>query len=187
MPLFHLKAEIEGISPKIIRDVIVDSNISFYKLHHILQILFGWTNSHLYYFDVDEELIGNEDSDGSYLPANKTKLKSLLYKGKSFEYLYDFGDNWIHKIKVVKVFPADKLGSPICVGGERNSPPEDIGGVPGYEDLLMALKDKENPNFKELLEYHGNFDPEHFDMDYISKQFYTFDKTVRQMKRFEAK
>lgn len=40
--------------------------------------------------------------------AAKTKLDSLHLKlGQTFEYLFDFGDNWLHEIKVMAIEPVD--------------------------------------------------------------------------------
>ena len=53
---------------------------------------------------------------------------------------------------------------PRLIGGERNCPPEDCGGPPGYESLLRILADPSDPQYGETLEWlGGSFDPEGFD------------------------
>lgn len=77
-------------------------------------------------------------------------------------YVYDFGDYWDHKIQLEKILPREKgVNYPICIKGKRASPPEDCGGVWGYEELLEIIKD---PDHEETMEWLGeDFDPEHFD------------------------
>ena len=48
--MYQLRITIEGINPPIWRLVQVSENYSFYKLHHIIQKIFGWTNSHIWCF-----------------------------------------------------------------------------------------------------------------------------------------
>lgn len=185
MATLFLKVEIDGISPKIYRDITVDSNISFQKLHHILQIAFDWTNSHLYQFEVGDEIICEDDPESGMegLPAGKTKLKDHLYKGSKFTYEYDFGDSWIHNIKVVEMLDIkDKF--PYCVGGKRSAPPEDCGGVPGYVHMLEVMKNKKSPEYKEMMEWSGDFEPEHFDKTSINEELAGIDSYIKRMKQY---
>ena len=73
--------------------------------------------------------------------ASTTKLASLIEDGvTAFEYTYDMGDNWGHRVIVERV----ELGEPAKFypdfrGGERRCPPEDCGSVPGYYAFLDAI------------------------------------------------
>jgi hypothetical protein len=80
-------------------------------------------------------------------------------------YVYDFGDDWVHKVVVEKVLPADpRISYPVCVAGKRACPPEDCGGVWGYREFLAAISDPDHPEHEEMLEWVGGaFDPEEFD------------------------
>jgi len=91
---------------------------------------------------------------------------------KNFIYEYDFGDSWQHEIKVEKVIAAKEtiLKHPILLAGERACPPEDVGGIPGYEEFLAALKNPEDEENAEILEWYGEeYDPDLFAMDAINK------------------
>ena len=86
-------------------------------------------------------------------------------------YTYDFGDNWEHLITVEKILDkAEK--APVCIAGERNCPPEDSGGVWGYEDLLKIKKNKKHPDYKEYIEewLGEGFDPEAFDIESVIRR-----------------
>ncbi len=59
---------------------------------------------------------------------------------------------------------------PICLEGRRACPPEDAGGVWGYEDFLKAIQNPRHPEHKEMLEWIGSeFDPEEFDIEEINR------------------
>ena len=70
------------------------------------------------------------------------------------------GDGWSREVKVEKVLARDpKVSYPVCLVGELACPPEDCGGVWGYADLVTALQAPYDPQWAELLEWAGPFDP----------------------------
>lgn len=83
-------------------------------------------------------------------------------------YEYDFGDSWLHEVVLEAHVPAPKK-LPICLGGERACPPEDVGGPHGYEEFLAAIKDPRHEEHESMLEWvGGGFDPEVFDAEKVS-------------------
>lgn len=89
-----------------------------------------------------------------------------------FVCLYDFGDNWRHEVLIEAILaPAERLRHPVCVAGERHCPPEDCGGVPGYEEFLEAIRDPSHPQHNEMLAWigGGRFDPEGFNLDAVNR------------------
>ena len=88
----------------------------------------------------------------------------------SFLYDYDFGDGWSHNVKLEKVLDEAEPDThyPRCVGGENACPPEDIGGVWGYADLLEAINDPDHPQHDDMIEWHGEFDPTEFNPKTVS-------------------
>jgi hypothetical protein len=81
-----------------------------------------------------------------------------------FDYTSDFGDDWEHLITIEKTKPAlDGKSRPACVGGVRSCPPEDCGGIWGYQYLLEVLADPDHPDYDEQIEWvSDDFDPEEF-------------------------
>jgi len=167
--ILKLKIKLRDIKPDIWREFLVESNITFESLHKIIQLSFGWTNSHLHNFEVDNHIfsIPDDETENDDLDI-KTPLTEFFYKkGQRALYTYDFGDGWEHTIEIVDVFEKEKGGNyPVCLAGKRNAPPEDCGSIPGYEDVMKALKAKAQGKKydKELIEWLGDYDPERFDI-----------------------
>lgn len=84
-------------------------------------------------------------------------------EGATFRYKYDFGDEWMHAIRVERVL--NEEAEPVCLDGARACPPEDIGGPWEYEDLLSALRDPKHEAHGEVVEWVEGFDPEAFSVD----------------------
>ena len=108
-----------------------------------------------------------EDEDGISL--------SEIYTGKNtprIVYEYDFGDSWQHEIVLEKILePEPNVAYPRCIEGARACPPEDVGGIWGYGDFLVAISDPNHADHDEMLEWiGGEFDPEKFSVDEVNKE-----------------
>ena len=82
-------------------------------------------------------------------------------------FLGDFGDCWEHTIAFEKSEPAvEGKAYPVCTAGKRNCPPEDCGGVWGYQEFLAILADPTHPQYAEQREWiEEDFDPDEFDLE----------------------
>lgn len=170
--ILKLRIKIPVIEPEIWREILIKNDITFKKLHEIIQLSFGWTNSHLYNFDVNGILFSMPDKEfeNNDLDVKNKITEFLIEKGQKALYTYDFGDNWEHEIEIVDVLKKEKgIRYPKCLGGKRNGPPEDCGGISGYEDVIDALTSKDKSEHEDLLEWLGDYDPEKFDIDQINK------------------
>jgi hypothetical protein len=172
--VLQLKVTLLDSKPPIWRRLQVLDNTDLGTLHQIIQITVGWTNSHLHQFIIDNKFYSDPEFElDDVLSERRMTLSSLkLEPKKRFRYEYDFGDDWMHDILVEKVLEPEADGQyPQCITGKRACPPEDCGGVWGYNDLLEALKDAENPEHESMLEWLGDdFDPEAFDVDAVNAQ-----------------
>jgi hypothetical protein len=144
------------------------------KLHERIQTAMGWTNSHLHDFKIggkdygDPLLLYENFEEFDYGDSTVTKLSDILPRdGRRFrfEYQYDFGDGWRHEVLFEGCLRAERgKRYPVCLEGARACPPEDVGGVWGYADLVEAIADPENEDRDGLLAWAGGqFDPEAFD------------------------
>jgi hypothetical protein len=173
--IHQVKVTLLGIRPPIWRRLQVASSINLRRLHDVIQEAMGWTQSHLYRFEVGDVEFGEPDPEFG-LPvrsAKATQLRKIAPEpGAAFLYEYDFGDSWEHRIVVEKVLAPEQGASyPRCLGGKRACPPEDCGGVWGYEHLLEVLGDPRHPEHEEMLEWvGGGFDPDAFDLRIINER-----------------
>ena len=171
--IFQMKIMLRESAPPIWRRFLVKDNLTFHKLHEILQVVMGWTNSHLYDFQIKEQRITFplQDWDEKVINSKKVKINTLQEKQK-FDYTYDFGDCWEHTIVVEKIlYGQTGLPPPICLKGSLSCPPEDCGGIGGYYHLLQIKNNKSHPEYKERGEWLGkDFNPELFDHNVINKE-----------------
>ena len=112
------------------------------------------------------------------LLLNFTKLNE---KDK-FVYIYDFCDHWLHEIQVMKIFEPKKTFYPKCIKGAMNRPPEDCGGILGFENFKEIMGNRKHPKFKEMKTWYGGmYDEELFLKYQINEDFNNFDTIVEEM------
>jgi len=166
---YVLKVSLVGIKPEIWRRFVVPADITLDRLHDVIQIVMGWEDYHLHQFTIGGERYTEyrespEDGkdDGRYRLGNLVKRKGLL-----FEYIYDFGDNWVHHVTLEETNYAQGLrDEPIMLlAGARACPQEDVGGIGGYTEYCEAMKDKKHPGHREYVKWRGPYAPEMVDLD----------------------
>jgi len=173
--VYQLKVLLEGSKPPIWRRILVRDSVTLDELHAILQIVMGWTDSHLHQFIANRNIYGVPDPEFDFEPIldeRDFKLKDLLKKEKqSIRYEYDFGDGWMHKITLEKILPYDPdTALPICIKARGACPPEDVGGIWGYYNFLEAISDKKHPEHQEYKEWiGGEFDPAAYDIQGVNE------------------
>ncbi len=172
--VYQLKITLKGSRPPIWRRVQVLSSTTLGELHRIIQIAMGWTDSHLHQFTIHGEEYGEPQPEFDFYVQDEAKVKlSKVVTGEKFKftYDYDFGDSWDHQILVEKVLPPAADGHyPVCLTGKRACPPEDCGGVWGYEEMLEAIKDPTHPEYENYQEWlPEDFDPEFFDLAEVNE------------------
>ena len=172
--LITLRIELVGTTPLVWRRITLDGRSSFANLHHVIQAAMGWHDAHLHQFRINNRYIGVPDPE-SDAPEwhtedeRKVFLNRVLTDDAVFTYLYDFGDGWEHRLLVEEYDDSDDLrfgdGDAWVDAGERACPPEDCGGVGGFQDFLEKLEDEPySDESKELREWAGlDYDPAGFD------------------------
>ena len=166
--IFELEIALAEVAPPVRRRVQVPGEVDLSVLHEVVQSVMGWTNSHLHEFEIAGRRYGIPDPDWpsqDVVDEAKSKLFRLVKPGDRFGYVYDFGDNWAHEITVEKVVAAQSgVRYPRCLEGQGACPPEDVGGVWGYEEFQAVMADPSHPDHAERLEWAGGpFDPHRFE------------------------
>lgn len=119
--------------------------------------------------DIDVAVYIDPEAFPLSLNVEQKIAKWFSMENRLANYIYDFGDGWEHTVKLEKILPRENgVNYPICIGGKRACPPEDYGGIWGYEQLLDIVSDKNHEEHEEMMEWlGGEFDPEHFDVEEV--------------------
>jgi predicted SprT family Zn-dependent metalloprotease len=185
-----IRIKLKDTTLKIRRRVELNPDISLEEFHEIIQKTMGWHNCHLHQFYTKEityapqkiEGVDNSDRE-SFEPTETTKLKDILNSTKKFSYLYDLGDCWDHDIVLNRYVEAkEDVKYPICVSAKGLCPPEDVGGVWGYEGIIKDAKSgheceeflKTIKHYNLTLEKLKNIENEPVDIEKINKELERF-------------
>ncbi len=176
--MYQLKVTLLDSQPPIWRRFQVESRVTLERLHHILQAVMGWTDSHMHGFrrpassqsGARRRLLPIESAD-----EKSTRVADVVRRAKDrFVYEYDFGDSWEHEILLEEIVPRSSTARyPMVLAGRGACPPEDVGGLSGYYHFLEAIKDPKHPDHEEIVEWGGKgFDPAAFDVQAVNRMFY---------------
>ena len=162
----RLKIKIKNIvKPPVWREIEISADSDFYDLHDTIQIVFGWSDYHLWQFiekeydypfairieTPDEDLYDFQETRVS----PETSISSFLQKeGDKILYQYDYGDDWIHEISVVEVIDK-KCDYPQLLKAKGDMMIEDIGGAHMYmmvRDHYLNIHEKGEEEMSEFLE-----------------------------------
>jgi hypothetical protein len=172
--IVRLKITLDDFKPVIWRRIEVPLATSLLDLHDVIQAVMLFENYHLFEFvtgtrgtetrftipDPYDDFADN-DFEGN-MDASKTELGTLIEVGiKRLTYTYDFGDNWGHTILVESVAVADSSTTyPRFIEGANRAPPEDVGGIPGFENFLKVMAKPRHPEHADIKQWYGRpFDP----------------------------
>lgn len=181
---FEFEITLQEIEPRIWRRLLVRTTSTFADLHRAIQDSFGWLNYHLFEFRLARPnhvvLAGCPVRDGwaeSGPNATYVKLNTYFhggYRTEWCEYVYDFGDDWVHEVKLIGVHSDKATFKRRLLGGARACPPEDCGGLPGYERAVHCVETGEDSMGEEagvLADWLGDWRPEVFDLQAAKAAF----------------
>jgi len=172
--IYQFKITLKDFKPKIWRRIQVPENYSFYDLHVAIQDAMGWEDYHLHQFDImnpktgEKVFISTLDNEVFHDVIEEHKAKIAQYfsiSNNKASYEYDFGDGWEHEIILEEILPANAdIKYPQCIAGKNACPPEDCGGIPGYEYLLEIMANPQHEEHAERMRcLGGKFMPKEFD------------------------
>lgn len=178
MPKYYeFEVSLEDIQPRIWRRFLLPANATFAHLHAAIQDSFGWENCHLFEFRSPgprgRALAGIPTDEGFGPPtpdANRVKLDTYFTDQRAAarcQYVYDFGDDWAHDVKLMGLHSDKQSFRRRLLAGERSGPPEDCGGVPGYERLVHFVEtgeDLSGDDPDDLRAWLGDWHPDTFDL-----------------------
>jgi hypothetical protein len=187
---YRVRVDLTGTKPPLWRRLELASDTHLDELHDVIQIAFGWTDSHLHRFsmgasydrDTEHFLCPFDVDEGEEgTPENQVRVDEVLADvDDKLLYVYDFGDDWQHTLRLEAVLPRnDAAPRATCTDGRRPGPPEDCGGPHGYE-LFSAASDPTHADHSaaraEIARIYGSdvepegFAPTPFDVSEINKE-----------------
>ena len=136
-----IRMGLDEIEEEISRTIEIEDKQTLYDLHINIQDLFDWDNDHMFSFYLGEKLFdrNNEYSAnplGEHMvssygkqskSAAKTELRDLdLPMDFSFWYLFDYGNELVHKVTVEKIreMKPEESGFPKLIVKKGNAPPQ---------------------------------------------------------------
>lgn len=171
--IVRLHIRLDDVEPAIWRRVEVPLTSTLKAVHDVIQAAMLFEDYHLFQFEIGDRRYGYPDPDwgDEMRDARYIRLGAVLARGETrFTYTYDFGDDWRHSVVVEAVVAADPmLDYPRFVDGARRGPPEDVGGLPGFEEFLDVMADPKHPEHDSVMTWYGRpFDPDDIGLDVIT-------------------
>ena len=153
------------------RRIIVPANMDFTRFHKVLQRIFSWSDHHLFDFKVFDEKTGETicrmvqseediEYDESAILMDGHILAEFFPEHKQMRYTYDFGDNWEHIIRLVRVIEEYDGELPYLLEASGQTPPEDVGGVSGFISLREIMLDPGHPDYEGMKRWSEYWTPE---------------------------
>jgi hypothetical protein len=193
--VFRFKVSLMHVTPTIWRRLEVPATYTFFEFAVAILNAMGWAGSHLHGFHIAQKgtartiniQIPHPENFGPFPEDDRDELRECIadYFGSQIKqcvFCYDFGDSWDHTVLFESELPKEKgIVYPRCIDGKNACPPDDCGGIGGYEDLQRILKNPRNPEHKNMLEWlcidrAEDFDPTAFvpeEVDFESpKEYY---------------
>ena len=173
----RLHIKLDHIEPVIWRRVEVPITTSLKGLHDVIQAVMLFKDYHLFEFNAGGRRYAVPDPEWDFgadtYAARNVRIGALVDRGiTTFNYTYDFGDDWRHSITVEAVTDADPaVEYPRFLDGDRRAPPEDVGGLPGFEDFLIAMSKPRHAQHRKVVDwYGGRFEPNDIGVDTINER-----------------
>ena len=180
MPTYlQIEVTLFDAEPRIWRRFLLREDANFDDLHHAIQDACGWEEDHPHEFRTPARgtlaRLFNRGRGVAVRDESRAPISGCLEgdgTGRCL-YRYDFGDGWEHDVEIRKVESSDVFERRL-VDGARAFPPEDCGGIPGYERYCEFLATGEDPcgeDVEWVREWLGDWKPERFDLRKAKRAF----------------
>ncbi|NMB43035.1 MAG: plasmid pRiA4b ORF-3 family protein [Clostridiales bacterium] len=181
MKAYQIKIELDGARSPIWRRCFVPAGITFSQLGILLNEMMGWSGYHMFSFSFPSmdvmikenptSIFGNRDIRDS----TRIIIDEFLDKEERFNYIYDFGDDWFHKLTVEMIMDDYPLNYPKVIEYSGDCPIEDSGGIDGYYEILEILEKPSHPDYENIkrwvdINYPGEYDVE--EVNELLRNFY---------------
>ncbi len=202
--LLTVRVDVDEVKPAVWRRIEVRSDVTMAQFHDVIQATLGWADAHLHRFtlgpkkdvwrgpflaSVADVEMGDDLDEASGVETEVVLDQVLRAPGDRVFYVYDFGDDWVHTIKVEKVVELATSGTPDadgplaeCVAGRNACPLEDSGGPWQYNELVQGHKARNlSPEYAEWVP--PGWDPARFSVDEANAAIVVLSKENEALQR----
>ncbi len=197
---FILRIELLHLERAVWREVLVPRDISLLDLHEIVQGVMPWDDEHMHEFRVKEgrrfvSLIEDPPWDVTREDFEDAEDEEMLdehlkRKGSKLFYTYDFGDGWLHEIRLKEMAPASAGTRLRCLEGKGAAPLEDCGGPPGDSRVCELVEARRLGKLDELDEFDEwvpeGYDPDAFDLETANNRLQPLADAFEDMDRIDG-
>lgn len=170
---FEFDVTLEGVAPAPWRRMQVSADTRFMQFHTAIQDACGWENYHLFRFadQAGRPVAGipNDDFGEPEPDAADVALSDVFPRLGRCSYLYDFGDSWEHDVALVGEVDLPAGIRRRLVDGRLAFPPEDCGGLWGYEESVRVARGGQDD--EDRREWLGDWHPDAFDLEAVKARF----------------
>jgi hypothetical protein len=177
---FDIRIELGRVDRPPWRRFLISRAATFHDLHEAIQDATGWEDAHLFAFYDKHPFrdviagVPDEYSDDDIPDAWTTPLSERFKRrGSRCGYLYDYGDEWHVSVRCEGIVELDDGFPRRLREGEKAFPPEDCGGMGGYERCLEFARTGNDPwgEDEDLSEWLGDWQPDGFDLAAAKEAF----------------
>ena len=144
---FRVRLDLHGVKPTVWRRLDLPGDLTLPRVHDAIQAAMGWTDSHLHRFRTGRDhrsphfvtAVDLDEGEEGVLEDDVRLDQLVSAAGDTVWYEYDFGDGWEHVLQVEEVLD-ERPATVRCLGGRMACPPEDCGGIGGYEQLATWVR-----------------------------------------------
>lgn len=174
----RLRIGLADMPRPVLRRIEVRLSTPLDDLHSIIQAAMGWENIHPYRFSVGGPVAYGEIDPERPVEGLRSSAKATLAdlcrgmnKNRTFEYVYDFEDRWIHRVKLLAVGDSDPSSAyPRLLYVKRRCPPEDCGGPWGYARFLESVDAPQQGVAAMALPWDDDNNPDSVDEDALQSR-----------------
>jgi hypothetical protein len=137
----QLSARLRGVSPQVTRRLLVSEQASLAKLHAVLQVAFGWSDEHLYTFQIRGWQFGNPSRAIELaLAGGAADIPLAAFAFAIIEtcrYQYNLFVPWEIDCRI-EARGMVATSEPTCLAAQGDPPDEDLGGPAAYPEWLES-------------------------------------------------
>lgn len=143
----RVRLDLHGAKPPVWRRLELPGNLTLPRVHDVIQAGMGWTDSHLHRFRTSRDhrsphfvtTFDLDEGEDGVLEGDVRLDQLVSAEGDAIWYEYDFGDGWDHVLTVEEVMD-ERPPTVRCLAGRMACPPEDCGGIGGYDELAAWVR-----------------------------------------------